>query len=921
MLGPVVDQLRPHVGSHGGVTPTFHELRMWGHMSTTDLPGPSLLAGRYRLVERLGAGGMSVVWRGFDEVLGRQVAVKVLPHAMSADPAFRRRLRAEAQAAARLSHPHITNVYDYGEATPAAGGTPMPFVVMELVDGESLAAILGRVRVLPWPAAVRVCADVAAALAAAHARGIVHRDVTPANVVLTPAGAKVVDFGIAALIGENDIDPDGSLLGTPAYLAPERLVGGQVSPATDVYAVGLLIYRSLIGQLPWDVGTTTALLRAHQYTEPDPLPPVEGLPPAVSALVGRCLEKLPDDRPSSAELAHVLAGIAAEAPKPPARPPWADEDRDTTILPWQHNTADIPHPPVVAVGVAAAAAGAAQASAGAVYGGRPPAAEPDAAVPRAGAQVSGADPFDRDTSGDEASGDSAAVGAASVEPVPGASRGSVSASVASDPVAPASAASMAVAPVAAAPVSAAPGSAASASAAPMPAPVSAASASAAPVPAVPASAAPASAASGAAIPQQPSGVQAENSAFLGDRLGFLTGAGAGPARQRPDGGPSAAVDGPIATAGGGESAPVRPAVVGGARNAATSGPVPVPGQRSGGSVAAAAAGSAAAGTGPRGPIDHDEHPWQGNAGRASKPVPGDRGGPGHPGRPPSAGSAGVRPADHPDSSRAGRATRRRRGLLAAGAVVAVAAAGFGWAASDGTAPPRGGGAAIAAPPQNCLVTYAVLADNGRTFKAGVLVTNNSPRPVDNWDLRFVLPGDQKVTGGGAVKLKQQGHDVTAASTSAIPPRRTFQLNLKGGYRQSNAVPVAFALNDQLCDALVSPKPGTPARLVPNAPDRGVDPRGFPVVVPTGVPVLSTGPGGVVVTVTPDPTRTGVVEPTAEPTQAPPTTTSPPPPPLPPPPVETTIPATVEPPPPLPDDDEDEENPGGEGLLGQVTDLL
>ena len=121
---------------------------MWGHMSTTDLPGSSLLANRYRLVERLGAGGMSVVWRGFDEVLGRQVAVKVLPPSTSADPSFRRRLRAEAQAAARLSHPNITNVYDYGEAT-TADGEAVPYVVMELVDGESLAAVLARVRRLP----------------------------------------------------------------------------------------------------------------------------------------------------------------------------------------------------------------------------------------------------------------------------------------------------------------------------------------------------------------------------------------------------------------------------------------------------------------------------------------------------------------------------------------------------------------------------------------------------------------------------------------------------------------------------------------------------------------------------------------------------------------------------------------------------
>lgn len=315
---------------------------MWGHMSTTDLPGSSLLAGRYRLVERLGAGGMSVVWRGFDEVLGRQVAVKVLPPSTSTDPSFRRRLRAEAQAAARLSHPHITNVYDYGEAT-TVDGEPVPYVVMELIDGESLAAVLARVRRLPWQAAVRITSEVAAALAAAHARGIVHRDVTPANVMLTPTGAKVVDFGISALIGENDIDPDGSLLGTPAYLAPERLEGGQVSPATDVYAVGLLVYRTLIGQLPWDVGTTTALLRAHQYVEPDPLPPVEGLPSSVSALVGRCLEKRPADRPSSAELAHILAGISAGAPAP-ARgyaADWSSESgEDTTILPSARSWTD-----------------------------------------------------------------------------------------------------------------------------------------------------------------------------------------------------------------------------------------------------------------------------------------------------------------------------------------------------------------------------------------------------------------------------------------------------------------------------------------------------------------------------------------------------------------------------------------------------
>src|SRR3954447_9815503 len=347
MLGPMADRNRPDVEWHGGATRRFFEARMWGHMSTTDLPGSSLLASRYRLVERLGAGGMSVVWRGFDEVLGRQVAVKVLPPSTSADPAFRRRLRAEAQAAARLSHPNITNVYDYGEAT-TVDGEPVPYVVMELIDGESLAAVLARARRLPWPAAVRICAEVSAALAAAHSRGIVHRDVTPANVMLTSSGAKVVDFGISALIGENDIDPDGSLLGTPAYLAPERLEGGQVSPATDVYAVGLLIYRTLIGQLPWDVGTTTALLRAHQYTEPEPLPHVEGMPAEVDALVSSCLEKRPADRPSSADVAQLLASVSAGAP-PAARgyvPDWSGSAEDTHILPGPRSYPDVWAAPV-----------------------------------------------------------------------------------------------------------------------------------------------------------------------------------------------------------------------------------------------------------------------------------------------------------------------------------------------------------------------------------------------------------------------------------------------------------------------------------------------------------------------------------------------------------------------------------------------
>jgi serine/threonine-protein kinase len=231
------------------------------------------LAGRYRLIEPLGAGGMSVVWRGYDEVLGRQVAVKVLAARFAGDADFRARVRREAQAAARLSDPHITNVYDYAEA---ADGTP--YVVMELVEGESLAAALAR-GPLPWPAVVEIGAQVAGALAVAHARGLVHRDVTPANIMLSPAGVKVVDFGISAVAGERG----GPVIGTPAYLAPEQLAGAPAQPATDVYALGLVLSRALA---------------------PDARPPA-----ALTAVLTHCLADDPARRPVSAEVARRLGAL------------------------------------------------------------------------------------------------------------------------------------------------------------------------------------------------------------------------------------------------------------------------------------------------------------------------------------------------------------------------------------------------------------------------------------------------------------------------------------------------------------------------------------------------------------------------------------------------------------------------------------
>jgi serine/threonine-protein kinase len=160
-----------------------------------------ILGGRYELQDQLGVGGMAVVWRAHDDVLGRAVAVKLLAGPYASDPSSRRRIRDEARAAAMLSHPNIAQVYDFGESDE--GGECTPYVVMELVPGKTLAQHMAN-GPLPPKVAFRICAEVAAALAAAHSDGLVHRDIKPANVMVTPTGAKVVDFGIAAAISAGE---------------------------------------------------------------------------------------------------------------------------------------------------------------------------------------------------------------------------------------------------------------------------------------------------------------------------------------------------------------------------------------------------------------------------------------------------------------------------------------------------------------------------------------------------------------------------------------------------------------------------------------------------------------------------------------------------------------------------------------------
>jgi len=310
-------------------------------------PG-STLHGRFALRERIGAGGMSEVWRAEDEVLGRPVAVKALAVPLAADPVLRAATWREARAAAKLAHPNVTQVYDYGEA-PMPGGAVLPYLVMELVDGESLADRL-RSGPLPWPEAARIGAQVAAALSAAHGLGIVHRDIKPGNVMLTAGGAKVLDFGIAALAGGSDID-GGRIVGTPAYAAPERLRSAPVAPPSDVYALGALLYEVLTGHPPVPATTWRDASEAHRSAVPVAPLDVPGLPRRVARLCLACLDPDPAERPAAAELAAGLAA-AVNQPDTPGQP-----SDGTAVLPpvgapppdpgYAVGSAPLPHPPTL----------------------------------------------------------------------------------------------------------------------------------------------------------------------------------------------------------------------------------------------------------------------------------------------------------------------------------------------------------------------------------------------------------------------------------------------------------------------------------------------------------------------------------------------------------------------------------------------
>jgi eukaryotic-like serine/threonine-protein kinase len=281
------------------------------------VPG-TVLKHRYRLDDRIALGGVGEVWRGTDLALQREVAVKLLRPEFAQDEEYLARFRAEGRQAALLSHPNIAQVYDYAEKAP-----PVPdFLVMELVDGQSLARLLTGGPLSP-ARTMGIVAQTARGLQAAHAAGLVHRDIKPGNLLVGPDDhVKITDFGIARGAGSARLTRTGTLVGTAAYLAPERACGGLATPASDLYSLGVVAYECLTGQAPFG-GESLAVALAHVQQAMPPLPP--SVPAAVAALVADLTAKDPSARPPSAKvvcdrverLRNVPSGPPAAGPGSP----------------------------------------------------------------------------------------------------------------------------------------------------------------------------------------------------------------------------------------------------------------------------------------------------------------------------------------------------------------------------------------------------------------------------------------------------------------------------------------------------------------------------------------------------------------------------------------------------------------------------
>ncbi len=266
------------------------------------------LGDRYRLVSRIAVGGMGEVWVAHDQSLARDVAVKVLREEFAGDEGFLERFRTEARNSAQLSHPNIAQLYDYGEQDGSG------FLVMELILGEPLADLLDREPVLPTRRLLPILAQTARALHAAHVAGVVHRDVKPGNILISRSGrVKITDFGISTATGRIPMTDSGMVMGTAQYLSPEQAIGRAATPASDIYALGIVAYESLVGNRPFTGPTAVDIAVAHVNQTVPPLP--SEVNPQLAALVMRMLAKDPEERPrSAASLARVLDEMADRAP-------------------------------------------------------------------------------------------------------------------------------------------------------------------------------------------------------------------------------------------------------------------------------------------------------------------------------------------------------------------------------------------------------------------------------------------------------------------------------------------------------------------------------------------------------------------------------------------------------------------------------
>jgi serine/threonine-protein kinase len=304
-----------------------------------DAGASRLLAGRYQLLEELASGGMASVWKGHDQVLGRDVAIKLLREDLAADGKFAARFRQEAVHAANLNHPGIVGVFDIG----AHDG--VPYIVMELVDGRTIRQLLAREGPLPPNQAARIALGVAQALAYAHRLGVTHRNLKPANILLTQSGSvKVADFALARAAEGEDPDRTGEILGPPTgYVAPEQLAGGEADGRADLYALGVCLFEMLTGTAPWDGERPATGAPTPRSLRPE-------IPAELDEIVRKAMASDPADRyPGARELVAALRDqTGRQAPQPVPPPPPAERRTTLPLPPPQDHTTEPRRQPVPA---------------------------------------------------------------------------------------------------------------------------------------------------------------------------------------------------------------------------------------------------------------------------------------------------------------------------------------------------------------------------------------------------------------------------------------------------------------------------------------------------------------------------------------------------------------------------------------------